>query len=455
MSFVFISHASEDKRRIRPIIDSILAAGLKVFIDDPARAGFGGESVHGFVRLHADRAWKDQLDEAMAASACALVCWSRHADVRRRGWLDEVAQARGANKLVSCVIDDVPIRTLPAQANQQQIINLDLARRGNPATAAEWYGHMALLLEDIRRTIQAVTDGRRPSQRALQLRVKQQPAPSAEKLPWLADRRAQSEALRRAIDTASGDRRIVPVVLLAPRNELPDEFLDGMAMVGTHNPQGRLWHPLHVDWPTSTVSPEEFVERYHVNLRFNLEVSGARSDQEIATALGNHPLVLVEHVIEASEWRREEPALVLAWLRFWRRLGEGFPGLRVVLILRVNLPRARPGWQRRKPCPTGDSGGPVRLPAIWAEIQQLSAKPGDGPAPMVLPVLSPILEHDAVTWANRETKALEDSRRTAVKQATKRLYRWWWVRRRGVSHEDFCDKLRPHCAAAPSMGSSR
>ncbi|MFZ4411291.1 MAG: TIR domain-containing protein [Paracraurococcus sp.] len=206
MSFVFISHASEDKRRIRPIIDSILADGHKIFIDDPARAGYGGEAVHGFVRLHADRAWKDQLDEAMAASVCALVCWSRHADDRRRGWLDEVAQARGANKLVSCVIDDVPISTLPAQASQRQIINLDLARRGNPETAAEWDRHMALVLEDIRRTIQAVTDGRRPSQRALQLLVEQQPAPSAEKLPWLADRRTQAEAMRRAIDTASGDR---------------------------------------------------------------------------------------------------------------------------------------------------------------------------------------------------------------------------------------------------------
>src|SRR5260370_1271551 len=101
MSFVFVSHASQEKRQIRHIVDALIADGRKVWLDDPAAMGYGADdiSLH-FIRLHADRRWHDEIDEAVREAGAVLVCFSKRFNETRDVWQDEAAGARILRKLV-------------------------------------------------------------------------------------------------------------------------------------------------------------------------------------------------------------------------------------------------------------------------------------------------------------------------------------------------------------------
>ena len=64
MSFVFISHAGQDKPRVKPLVDALRAAGLKIWLDNPVAAGYSAEEVAGFYRIRANGRWEDEIDDA-------------------------------------------------------------------------------------------------------------------------------------------------------------------------------------------------------------------------------------------------------------------------------------------------------------------------------------------------------------------------------------------------------
>ena len=64
MSFVFVSHASPDKKRLRPVVDAVLEAGLKVWIDNPAAAGYSDVEIERLHRVRAGNRWEDEIDSA-------------------------------------------------------------------------------------------------------------------------------------------------------------------------------------------------------------------------------------------------------------------------------------------------------------------------------------------------------------------------------------------------------
>jgi hypothetical protein len=76
-SFVFVSHARQDKPKIRHIVDALIAAGIKVWVDDAAAMGYDTADIkRHFVRLHANRRWLDEIDEAVRNAGAVLVCFS-------------------------------------------------------------------------------------------------------------------------------------------------------------------------------------------------------------------------------------------------------------------------------------------------------------------------------------------------------------------------------------------
>jgi tetratricopeptide (TPR) repeat protein len=157
MSFVFVSHASPDKRRVRPVVDALLEAGLKVWIDNPAAAGYSDEEVKRLYRIRAGNRWEDEIDDAKKEASCILVCFSRHAisdgvlgGTERHTWVEEIGYARTEKKLVACIVDDVSPEELPSTYAAQQIpsVNPDLP-------SDDWKVAMATLISDIRKKIEA------------------------------------------------------------------------------------------------------------------------------------------------------------------------------------------------------------------------------------------------------------------------------------------------------------
>jgi hypothetical protein len=147
MSFVFVSHSSQDKPLIRHIVDALIADGLKVWLDDPTTMGYhsADRGLH-FIRLHADRTWHDEIDEAIRKAGVVLVCFSKRFNEKRDVWQDEAAGGRILGKLVGCRIDDVDPQMLRNQFSSQQITDVRPERQ-----EAELRTAIALLVEDVRR----------------------------------------------------------------------------------------------------------------------------------------------------------------------------------------------------------------------------------------------------------------------------------------------------------------
>jgi formylglycine-generating enzyme required for sulfatase activity len=149
VSFVFVSHANQDKPKIRHVVDALIAAGIKVWVDNPEAMGYGTEKIkRDFIRLHADRCWLDEIEEALRDAGVVLVCFSNRFSELRDVWHDEAAVGRALGKLVACRIDEVDPQTLRNQYSNRQIPDL----RGD-RPYAEVKVALDLLVQDVQQVL--------------------------------------------------------------------------------------------------------------------------------------------------------------------------------------------------------------------------------------------------------------------------------------------------------------
>ena len=120
MSYLFISHASEDKEaHIRPIIEVLLAEGERLWIDRPGigenNFGFSQRyiSEHKIEQIYAGVGYVSSIQQALRDSGAVLGCLSRALLKRRDVILNELAVAATLGKLVTCIVDDMEFAELP------------------------------------------------------------------------------------------------------------------------------------------------------------------------------------------------------------------------------------------------------------------------------------------------------------------------------------------------------
>ena len=102
---IFISHASEDKRRIRPILERLLEAGFTVWVDEPRNfvPRFKHPRLQG---IRSFEAWDKSIAGSLDSAGSILGIWSK-------SWLEgdrdelkaEVRRAKRDQKLVFVSID--------------------------------------------------------------------------------------------------------------------------------------------------------------------------------------------------------------------------------------------------------------------------------------------------------------------------------------------------------------
>jgi hypothetical protein len=91
MSNIFISYASEDLERVRPLAQALQAQGWSVFWDRTIPPG---------------KTWRQVIGKALDEARCVLVVWSRAAIDST--WVQEEADhGREEGMLVPASIDDV------------------------------------------------------------------------------------------------------------------------------------------------------------------------------------------------------------------------------------------------------------------------------------------------------------------------------------------------------------
>jgi hypothetical protein len=160
MSFVFLSHASTDKPRLKTIVDALIGAGLKVWLDNPAVMGYSLQQIKNhFYHLEAGGRYRDKIDAALRDSGVVLVCWSEKARENRDVWHAEASVARTLRKLVACRIDDVDPPTLPDGHGEEQIPDLrsdhppppgSPSSRRVPRSRSEIDAQLALLVASVK-----------------------------------------------------------------------------------------------------------------------------------------------------------------------------------------------------------------------------------------------------------------------------------------------------------------
>ena len=120
MTFLFVSHASPDKKtRVRPIVEALAHFDVPMWLDrpGPGLSHFGFDS--DFIRdkrirgLRAGRDYTEQISLALSEASAVLCCLSRAILDERVILEQELVIADQLDKLVVCIVDDLPHGALP------------------------------------------------------------------------------------------------------------------------------------------------------------------------------------------------------------------------------------------------------------------------------------------------------------------------------------------------------
>lgn len=136
VSFVFVSHAAPDKlQRIKPLVHALAIEGVRLWLDRPGV----GDSHFNFDQAVIDRYgiqglqsgvdWDEGIRAALRGCGAVLVCLSRNAiDNKRLVLQQEVTIAWYDEKIVPCIIDDLPFDDIPTDTGLPDLVRTQSER---------------------------------------------------------------------------------------------------------------------------------------------------------------------------------------------------------------------------------------------------------------------------------------------------------------------------------------
>ena len=315
-SFVFVSHANADKKRIRHIVEALIKGGHKVWLDKPAEMGFRKHEIEAhFVDLRGGRGWKEQIDEALDTATCVLaVCtanfWKRYHSGGKFGRDISVVKEevlRGSSKLVFCRGDETAFEGVSSEHQKQEFEDARQIKDDEGRSR----DNLSRLVETVGRMMQEV-----------EIRRAGEPSSARDPFePYLIDRTEQERQARSVIDLVMSGG-VHALFLQGPKNECIDRFRERLKV---HTSRGVLdgatWSEALVTWPS--VDPSEFTNAYADSLAQSLHVAPRRLFEQLGALRG--ALLAPMSVVALAEWDKVQPARVKAWLGFWRGRGVEAP----------------------------------------------------------------------------------------------------------------------------------
>jgi TIR domain-containing protein len=130
---IFIAHASDDKPRLKDIIEVLLGVGFRLWIDKPQRIGLVPELEQRILqdRIKYGGDWKEAIRVAIEQARLVLGFWSRTAiNQKREQFHYELYQGLIHQKLQQCRIDDVSYEEIGTPYTFAQIADLSDFRPG-------------------------------------------------------------------------------------------------------------------------------------------------------------------------------------------------------------------------------------------------------------------------------------------------------------------------------------
>lgn len=149
MNRIFVSHASGDKsQRVKPLVRALLFEGVPLWLDRPGHGdshfNFDASFIerHDIAGLQAGRPFDRQILEAHWQCDAVLGCLSRLLTQDRQVLVHELVLATYANKLVTCIVDDLPYGDIPSNLGL-----LDPSRLQAPRIDTEALGRAVALID--------------------------------------------------------------------------------------------------------------------------------------------------------------------------------------------------------------------------------------------------------------------------------------------------------------------
>lgn len=135
MSTVFISYASPDRERIKPVVDRLRAQGYHLRIDRPDTFGYTLADRSTITGIPTGERWRSTIWRMISSSGCTLALGSTHLfESDRKVWREEIAHAHRLGKLLFAQIDDFELNDelLGIELSRHQIRRLQLPDAGDP-----------------------------------------------------------------------------------------------------------------------------------------------------------------------------------------------------------------------------------------------------------------------------------------------------------------------------------
>ncbi len=131
---VFIAHASADKQRLRPFVESLVDVGFSVWIDKPYELQTSERHLTKLSnnRIHYGSDWKESIRKAINRCDRVLAFWSLDAvEGRREQFHYEVYQALVQGKLRQCRLDKVDYTSIGFPYTFHHIADLSVVSAGS------------------------------------------------------------------------------------------------------------------------------------------------------------------------------------------------------------------------------------------------------------------------------------------------------------------------------------
>ncbi len=432
MTFVFVSHANTDKKRVRHIVDALISANIKVWMDNPLAAGYSADEVRAhFHRIKAGTSWKDEIEDALRDARLVIVCFSEaFKEPRREVFREEAIIARQGKKLVGCRVDDVDPTTLPYDFGKAEIKDLrqDLPDPGGARTLLGQVKRLPRIVEDLDAALQLFVEDLRARLHARNddLARNRQHQARDPFLPFLVDRTDQEESVEHAIEEIAKTGGVRPFFVAGPENECLLEFRDRLERHAIpRRLKGPSWQALTVEWPDKQPLAK-FGSLYQRRLADALGLSSAASQREIAAKLADLQIPAAPlSFLSPTGFKQDTAKRIEAWLEFWRELEAEKLGFAAVPMVWMKFPKAEPGWEN---CPPGRAVSALfSNDQIWAIIESLGRehqKPGwfggmfggghQGCGLEIPPMLHPISDDHVSAWTSKHLNDATPGERAEV-----------------------------------------
>lgn len=404
MRYVFLSHASNDKPLLEPLVMRLLDRDLKLWIDTPGRISHDPR-LKDMGRIPYGNSWREAVEQSVQNDQCiVLFVWSKNAATRftsvdspTRGSLQwELEIGLNAGRLFGVRLDATKLTVLDQRIKDHHFCKIGDYKGGYHSDLDDFLQDLDAAVHAVDPSVRMPVAGRKQSRKDID--------PAA---VFLANRDNQSGAFGDLVlDLAKQTAPATPLMVVGPKDERPDEFLERCWSEARAAMPKHAFQPHLIHWPRSGDFRKEYLKSLAREALGQARASEVLNAAEPAAALAQamraqaRPRAFYS-IASAIQWPDDQPQRIDQWLKLWSELDDASgAGLRALPLLNIRMEEAGRVWKDLPPTPAGQR---VSNKQIWSALTGLCGEASRQSllTPRMADILAPIEYDHAVEWTER------------------------------------------------------